>query len=187
MNTVCRLVVMLAPHSSLNRLPDAGVGEWYTPVISNTGLHPRPTNATALKAIVPTVDDSWSSTWYVSRNGETVDELYARTRGFLGAFVPRLESTTEGHERILLVGHAASAIALVHSLVGDNMPLRVGCATVSVLDRTKDDDVLAAWTPVGDLAMGDFLSGGVQRDWGMEDVQLQGGEVRVSILHPINH
>ena len=78
------------------------------------------------------------------------------------------------------MGHAATAIVALHSLVGENIPHRVGYATVSVLDRIKDD-VLGAWTPVGKIARGDFLSTGMLKDWGMEDEPLQDGEVRVML------
>ncbi|KAH7104641.1 PGAM-domain-containing protein [Auriculariales sp. MPI-PUGE-AT-0066] len=147
-----------------------GVSEWYRPVIPGTGLHPRPANATALKQHVQSIDPSWKSTWLASRSGESVIELYERTRGFLQAFIPRVEFDLDNHQRILLMGHAATVISLVHSLVGEEVPIRVGCATLTVLYRASTgEEVLGAWKPVGRLGSGEFLSGGVQRDWGMED------------------
>ncbi|KAH7104640.1 PGAM-domain-containing protein [Auriculariales sp. MPI-PUGE-AT-0066] len=163
-----------------------GITEWLTPVVPGTGRHPRPTDATYLKQHVPLVDPSWKSTWLASRSGETTAELYERTRGFLEAFVPRVEFTLSGHQRILLIGHAATVISLVHSLIGENVPLRVGYATLTVLDRASTgDDVVGAWKPVGTLASGEFLSGGVQRDWGIEDEAMGNKEVVLEHGEPV--
>ncbi|KAG8696276.1 hypothetical protein FRC09_008611 [Ceratobasidium sp. 395] len=69
----------------------------------------------------------------------------------------------------MLVSHAATAIALVRSLVGDKrLPLRVGTCTLSTLNRAEGSQ----WESEGVLAGADFLPNGVERDWGFEDVQL---------------
>lgn len=154
---------------------EPGLAEWYTPVTPHTGLHPRPPPAEALKEFVPSVDASWAPTWQATRAGETVDELYARVGGFLSVFIPRLESQDK-HTRILFMSHAATVIALLHELLETRVPARIGCATLSTLQRASGD-VLRAWEPVGKLAHADFLSGGVQRDWGMEDVEIADGQV----------
>ncbi|KZW01945.1 PGAM-domain-containing protein [Exidia glandulosa HHB12029] len=154
---------------------EPGIAEWYTPVVPHSGLHPRPPPAKALKGFVPTVDVSWAPTWQPSRRGETVAELYGRVADFLSVFIPRLESSLS-HERILFVGHAASVIALIHDLLGEKAPVRIGCATLTTLDR-KSDDILGGWKAVGKMAHADFLTGGVQRDWGIEDIKTDGDEV----------
>lgn len=159
-----------------------GIAEWYTPVVPHTGLHPRPPGAEALKAFVPAVDASWAPTWQPNRRGETVAELYARVADFLSVFVPRLERS-QTHSRILFVGHAASVVALIRDLLGEQVPVRIGCATLTTLDR-KSDDILGGWKAVGKLAHADFLTNGVQRDWGMEDVQTANGEVSFQCSWP---
>ncbi|EJD55522.1 PGAM-domain-containing protein [Auricularia subglabra TFB-10046 SS5] len=173
-----RCLQTAAPIAARLNIPlyaEPGIAEWYTPVTPHTGLHPRPPAAEALKAFIPSVDSSWAPTWQPAREGETVQELYARAEGFLSAFVPRLESQ-HNHARILFMGHAASVLALLHALLATRVLVRIGCATLCTLQRVSDD-VLRAWEPVGKLAHADFLAGGVQRDWGMEDVQIANGEV----------
>jgi len=157
-----------------------GVGEWYSPIVPNTGLHPRPQRAHALQKHFPAIDDSWNPpTWLPSRKGETIAELHERTAGFLRAFATRVGTQ---HKRVILLGHAASAIALVQQLVGDaKLPLRVGCCTVSTLVRREGaEGIVGAYEPVM-LGSGHFLAQGVQRDWGFEDVEVHAGEV---ILDP---
>lgn len=107
-----------------------------------------------------------------------------------------------GHERILLVSHAATTIALTRALTGDEeigRGMRVGCCTLTTLHRTTPEflvssslsssslsspllpprppsaaarDVIGrgAWTIRGTAADGSFLTGGVERDWGMADL-----------------
>ena len=154
-----------------------GISEWYHPVQPGTGLHPRP-SATSLQPLFPEIDDSWSSLWYPSRKGEDLEEVHARTAGFLEVFVPEVERrmpTT--HSRILLVGHAATVAALTRELLGyRNLPLRVGCCTLTDLKRKTGAKVLGNWT-AKTLASGDHLSQGVQRAWGFEDLEISEAEV----------
>jgi transcription factor C subunit 7 len=158
--------------------PCTGISEWYSPAQPGTGIHPRPSSAASLQALFPEIDTSWSPLWYPSRKGETVDEVHDRTAGFLEAFVPEVEHrmpTT--HSRILLVGHAATVIALTRELLGDrDLPLRVGCCTLTELKRKIGAEVLSGWT-VKALASGDHLRDGVQRDWGFDDVEIASGKV----------
>lgn len=116
--------------------------------------------------------------WYPSRKGEDVDEVHARTAGFLEVFIPEVEHrmpTT--HSRILLVGHAATVITLTRELLGDkDLPLRVGCCTLTDLKRKTGSNVLSGWTATA-LATGDHLREGVQRDWGFADIEISDGKV----------
>jgi len=109
-----------------------------------------------------------------------VAEVHDRTAAFLDAFIPRVENRFP-HKNILLVTHAATAITLVRELVGDRaLSFRAGCCVLSTLTRERGDkSVLGKWTPV-ELGTGHFLTGGVQRDWGFEDVVLVDGEVRTT-------
>ncbi|KAG8857409.1 hypothetical protein FRB96_005708 [Tulasnella sp. 330] len=157
-----------------------GIMEWYSPVKEGTGLHPRPGTATSLKAYFPDIDDSYSSTWLPSRLGETPDQVQKRTDDFLEAFAPRFESGGHPpgqHTRILFVGHAASCITLIKSLAGskaEGKKLRIGCCSVTTLRRDAGAEkgvILGAYDIAG-LAEAHFLTNGVERDWGFEDISV---------------
>jgi len=151
-----------------------GISEWYFPVVPGTGIHPRPSSATTLKALVPQIDEAWSSVWYPSRKGEDVDEIHHRTAGFLEAFIPEVERQMPTmHSRILMVGHAATVITLTRMLLGEALPLTVGCCTLTELRRKPNTRILGGWTKKV-LASGDHLSKGIQRAWGFSDVVSDG-------------
>uniref|UniRef100_A0A0W0G2G5 Phosphoglycerate mutase-like protein n=1 Tax=Moniliophthora roreri TaxID=221103 RepID=A0A0W0G2G5_MONRR len=158
-----------------------GIGEWYSPTAPGTGLHPRPGPAASLTQFFPdTIDTSWESIYYVSRKGEPVDALYERCKGFLQDFLS-LEEVHKKHKKILFVSHAATVIGLTRELIGDRrMPLRVGCASLTTVTSGKGNGEVGRWE-VGQekLADASFLTGGVQRDWGMEDIVIdpESGEV----------
>lgn len=67
--------------------------------------------------------------------------------------------------------------------MGDrNVQMRVGCCSLSVLERRGDVDpglVIGGWKPQK-IADRDHLMGGLSREWGFEDVEVEKG--RVSIL-----
>lgn len=69
---------------------------------------------------------------------------------------------------------------LTRELIDDRaLPLRIGCCSLTVLNR-KDNpgSVRGTYTPVA-LGSGDHLSQGASRDWGFEDIQVgDSGEVR---------
>lgn len=94
--------------------------------------------------------------------------------------MPRVEGGDPGHhQRILFMGHAASCITLIKSLAGSKavgLPLRIGTCSLTTLKRnapeSSADDrqpILGAFDLVG-LAEAGFLEGGVERDWGFEDI-----------------
>jgi transcription factor C subunit 7 len=96
----------------------------------------------------------------------------------LKAFIPEVERhmpTT--HSRVLLVAHAATVITLTRELLGDrDLPLRVGCCTLTDLKRKTDAKVLGGWTAKA-LATADHLRDGIQRDWGFQDTEISDGKV----------
>ncbi|KAH8988950.1 histidine phosphatase superfamily [Lactarius akahatsu] len=159
-----------------------GIAEWYSPVEPGTGLHPRPSSASVLKAHFPEIDDSWSSLWYCSRKGEDVEALHDRIAGFLTVFVPEVQRRFSGaHKRILLVSHAATVIALARELVGErSLSFRAACCSLTVLDRKVGDAahlaVVGGWT-ARVLSDGSHLKDGAQRDWGFEDIAIADGKV----------
>ena len=88
----------------------------------------------------PEIDPSWQSIWYPSRRGEDIAECHDRTTGLLEALVPEIERRFAGkHRRILPVSHAATIIALNHSLLGDRgVPMRIGCCSLTEMRRKRD-------------------------------------------------
>lgn len=161
-----------------------GLSEWFSPVTPGTGLHPLPGSADSLAAAFPAlrIDAStWPTpTWVPSRRGETVAEIHDRCIGFLQAFVPRVEQLADGaHRRILVVSHAATVIALTRGLIGDrSLVMRVACCSLTTVVRRPEDaaQAVGVWESRG-LARGDFLAGGLERDWGFEDIEVQDGQV----------
>ncbi|PPQ64398.1 hypothetical protein CVT26_002105 [Gymnopilus dilepis] len=159
-----------------------GIAEWYSPVAPGTGLHPRPDSSEYLKSHFPEVDPSWKTIFYPTRKGESVEELHDRVDAFLTAFMPLLEQRLplERRRRLLFVTHAATAIALSRSFVGDReLYMKVGCCSLTELDPKPGVDerkVLGAWKPVM-LANGDHLKGGSSREWGFEDIEIDKGKV----------
>jgi len=115
-----------------------------------------------------------------SRKGESVEQVHDRCHGFLDAFIPRVEQLGGGrHKKILLVSHAATVIALARELIGDrNLHIRVACCSLTTVIRKPEDSAqaLGVWESRG-LAEGDFLRGGLERDWGFEDIELNNHEV----------
>ncbi|KAI0793464.1 phosphoglycerate mutase-like protein [Abortiporus biennis] len=156
-----------------------GLSEWYSPVVPGSGLHPRPANATSLRNYFSEIDESWSSIYYPSRKGEDVDECHDRAGNLLHALVREVQRRYDGnHKRILLVSHAATTIALTRELLGDrNIPLRVGCCSITEVKKKPDaSTVLAGWEPKR-LACGAHLKEGATRDWGFEDIVIADGKV----------
>jgi transcription factor C subunit 7 len=162
---------------------DNGLSEWYRPVVPGTGLHPIPPPAETAASAFPSlhIDAAWRPTWVPSRKGESVEELHNRCQGFLRTFIPRTEQLHGGrHKAILLVSHAATAIALTREFVGDrNLSMRVACCSLTTLIRPPEDcaQAVGVWQSRG-LATGDFLRGGLERSWGFEDVELDDHQVR---------
>ncbi|TCD71489.1 hypothetical protein EIP91_008869 [Steccherinum ochraceum] len=156
-----------------------GLSEWYSPVAPGTGLHPRPVSPTALRAYFSEIDDSWNPIYYPTRKGEDVDACHDRAGQCVRALVEDLKTRFPGkYERILLVSHAATIIALVRELAGDRtLPLRPGCCSLSKLDRKEAvSHVLGAYKP-SLLVDGSHMAGGSTRDWGFEDIVIADGKV----------
>ncbi|KAE9411086.1 phosphoglycerate mutase-like protein [Gymnopus androsaceus JB14] len=155
-----------------------GISEWYSPVTPGTGLHPRPYSASDLKSYFEEIDpEAWSSIYYPTRKGEDVDEIHERCSIVMSDLVSEVETRFTNHKRILLVSHAATVIALARALAKDKeIPMRVGCCSLTELVSTQDGQGERRWE-VKKLTEADFLTGGVQRDWGFEDIQIANGKV----------
>ncbi|KIK43558.1 hypothetical protein CY34DRAFT_81584 [Suillus luteus UH-Slu-Lm8-n1] len=156
-----------------------GLSEWYSPVAPGSGLHPRPSAAAVMQSYFSEIDPSWSSIWYPTRRGEDVGELHERVNGVLDLLVTEIEKRFGvKHKNILLVSHAATVIVLCRALLAQpDLPLRVGCCSISELSRKSDSSgVLGAWEAKA-LASGSHLKEGASRDWGLEDIQIANGKV----------
>lgn len=157
-----------------------GISEWYSHVVPGSGLHPRPGSASHLKSYFPEIDaEAWQSVFYASRKGEDVDEVHDRAGQAINALVQELERKfPDKHKRILLVTHAATAIALTRELVGNReLPLRVGCCTLSEFQRKADAKEFIGGWEAKRLADGSHLKEGASRDWGFEDITIADGKV----------
>jgi len=92
----------------------------------------------------------------------------------------------EKHRNILIVSHAATVIALTRVLAGEpEMVMRVACCSLTTLERPKElqGKSVGVWK-IGKLTDGAFLTNGLERDWGFEDVVFHRNEV---IEHPGEH
>ncbi|KAI5898340.1 PGAM-domain-containing protein [Schizophyllum commune H4-8] len=158
-----------------------GLAEWYSPARPGSGLHPRPGSAESLKAHFPEIDpEGWETIWYPSRKGESLSEVHDRCGGFLNALLPEVDRRWKNkHQRILLVSHAATIIALIHELEGDRTKeFRVGCCTLSELERKPGEDTSQG--AVGKFkatkrADGAHMEKGADREWGFQDVEVRDG------------
>ncbi|CAE6445600.1 unnamed protein product [Rhizoctonia solani] len=161
-----------APSSEILSIPiyvEHSLSEWHSPVVSGTGLHPRPQSAENLKQYSPSIDPSWESIYFPDRRGEDIKDAHDRCAEFLGALVTRIENhpTLNEHKNILLVTHAGICAALIRYPLNDReLPIHVGTCTLSILERDRASD--GRWIPQGELAGGKCLPGGVERSWGFE-------------------
>ena len=158
-----------------------GISEWYSPVAPGTGLHPRPSSAAVLQSYSSEIDPSWSSIWYPSRAGEDVEGLQERANGFLDLLIPEVERRFGNkHKNILLVSHAAPIIALCKGLLAQpDLPLRVGCCSISEFSRDSGASNVQGGWEVKALASGSHLKEGASKDWGLEDIRIANGKVNV--------
>lgn len=122
------------------------------------------------------IDPSWSSIWLPPRKGEDFEGIHARTADFLVRFVHQVDTRSDmcHHKRVLLVSHAAPIIAMCRHLAAQpELPLRVGCCTLSQFSRKRDaagEQEGPGWETVL-LASSAHLTDQVSlRDWGFEDV-----------------
>jgi transcription factor C subunit 7 len=168
-----------------------GIGEWYSPVVPGSGLHPRPGSAESLHGFFPEVaTDGWKTVFYPPMKGETPEEVHARASTTLSAVFTQLDRTMpQDNIRVLMFTHAATAITLVRGLLKDpNRSMRIGCCTLSVFERQQGapEDVALLGSDIWNiLSLGDgtHLKEGAQRDWGFEDVQIKDGRVSNIALH----
>jgi transcription factor C subunit 7 len=93
--------------------PEGGLCEWFG---SAPFEHPRPASPDVLKAMFPAYDQDYVSAVTPSKNGETLEQLYARVARGLEAIISRCES--EGKRSVVLCTHAAVVIVIGRILTG---------------------------------------------------------------------
>ncbi|OWT36104.1 transcription factor C subunit 7 [Cryptococcus neoformans] len=162
-----------------------GVGEWYSPVYPNTGLHPRPSLSHALSPLFPpgSINPFYQPTLFPSRKGESLEELHERAEIFIDAWTRRVEGEWPDVECVVIFAHAASIIALGRALTGNrSLEVIAGCATTSLYARKQSPSSSSSSSPKPNpgssqytiLYSGryDYLPLGLERDWSFADVVL---------------
>lgn len=161
-----------------------GLSEWFPPVLPlDSGFHPSPARASTMRDYFPCiVPDAWDPLLYPNSSGEDIAALHARARDLLQALDARLaqKARKDGKEirRVLLVTHAATAIALGRSLLCD-ASAHIGAATASLSLYTRapgagaaandNANTNTAWTQkLNGSAV--HLPKGPERDWAFDHV-----------------
>ncbi|PWN47320.1 phosphoglycerate mutase-like protein [Violaceomyces palustris] len=168
------LQTSIPSHESL-RVPlvvEPGLAEWFPTAPPETGLHPSPARAETMREWFPTLSLSWEPLLYPSNRGEDVAELHQRARRCLELIEKRCQAL--GLQRVLLVSHAATLIALGRALLEDDLKrtIQIGTGTASLSKYTRrinDGVVGSVWKQElnGDAS---FLRKGVEREWSFEHV-----------------
>ncbi|WWD09681.1 hypothetical protein V865_007809 [Kwoniella europaea PYCC6329] len=117
-----------------------GVAEWYSPVLPNTGLHPRPSHSEHLSQYFPpkSLNSSYRSTVFPSRKGESFKELHDRAELFVESWISKIEELHPEVKSVVIFAHAASLIALGRALTGDRtLNVVAGCASTSLYQRKR--------------------------------------------------
>jgi transcription factor C subunit 7 len=91
-----------------------GVGEWYSTVNPDTGLHPRPSTVSHLSRHFPpsSLDLEYQPTVFPSRKGESLKDLQDRADLFVETWTSRVEDVYPKAKAVVIFAHAASVIAL---------------------------------------------------------------------------
>jgi transcription factor C subunit 7 len=104
---------------------DHGVGEWYSTVNPDTGLHPRPSSVSHLSRHFPSssLDLEYTPTVFPSRKGESLKDLQDRADLFVEAWTSRVEDLYPDVKAVVIFAHAASVIALGRAVSPWQSPL----------------------------------------------------------------
>lgn len=161
---------------------DRGIGEWFKPDRSTI---PVPADAQTLATYFPRVSDDWDwDTQVPSSKGETETDIFNRCKKFWHNFFPKLEAQFPEVETIIIIGHAASKIALGMSLMGyknnrefllpvdggDGKTTRIQASTCS-LDRYElADGWHLKWNGITN-----FLEDGPEMNWHFASSEFEAG------------
>ncbi|KAF8560396.1 phosphoglycerate mutase-like protein [Imleria badia] len=175
-----------------------GLSEWYSPVAPGTGLFPRPKSAIELRAMLPEIspswntveiDHSWDSVWLPPRKGEDVEGIHTRMSDFLIRLIHQIDTRSDmcHHKHVLLLSHAAPIIAMCrHLLAQPELPLRVGCCTMSEFSRKHDvpgGKETSRWEAASLASSAHLTDQANLRDWGFEDIVTD--DVTRKVVHDV--
>lgn len=94
-------------------LPEHGIREWFGAAPFD---HPEPAEPGTLKAMFPSLDESYVSAVRPSRRGETLDQLQERVAAALKAII--MQCDADGARAVVLCSHAAVIILMGRILTG---------------------------------------------------------------------
>lgn len=130
---------------------ERGIGEWYK---KNRDIIPEPANYNLLQKFFKNLsnEQTWDRDNTVgvipSLTGEDEDDIFQRCKLFWSKFIPIFESKFPEIERILIISHAATKIALGMSLLGfknvfeyiddDENTIRAGACSLDKFDLTEN-------------------------------------------------
>jgi transcription factor C subunit 7 len=118
--------VAVAQRLGIEIYTENGVGEWYK---RTRPTKPVPASAKTLKGYFPELNEDYVPLLVVSPDGETEDELHDRCKEVITNLVASLKSSPI--DRLLIVTHAATKIALGRALVGDRgLEVRTGTCSL---------------------------------------------------------
>lgn len=122
------------------------------------------------------IDPSWSSVWLPPRKGEDLEGIHARMSGLLKQFIHQIDTRPDmcHHKRVVLLSHAAPIIAMCRSLLAQpELPLRVGCCTLSQFSRQHvavGGNAASRWGAVSLASCAHLTNQTSLRDWGFDDI-----------------
>ncbi|CAO1620128.1 unnamed protein product [Parajaminaea phylloscopi] len=151
---------------------EPGVSEWFPPTTQGSGHHPLPMRASTISRYAPRIASAsqWPPLVHPRRRGETIREIHMRARKTLELIQARCEEL--GVQRVLVVSHAATIIAMGRALLeaegqettdwetGSGIEIGAGTASLSVYRRGSG----AQWEQERNGWAG-YLPQGVEREW----------------------
>lgn len=164
---------------------DRGVGEWFK---KSRDVVPEPASYDLLSHFFPNVIGD-AATWNTDggvvpkSSGESEDDILERAHDFWAKFIPAFEKKHPNVQRVLIVNHAASKIALGMALMQfrslydefdfEGRPSRLQAGTCSLDKFIRENTNGTNWRIVQN-GRTDFLLGGEEMNWNF-DVKVEAG------------
>lgn len=156
---------------------DRGIGEWFR---ENRPHIPTPATCDQLRSLFPVVGYEWNNDSGVIPNatGESEDAILDRARNFWLCFFSVMETKFPSVERVILVSHAATKIALASALLGIGLheDVTVGKKLEKIKAGACSLDTFVydgKWKMTANGAT-HFLKGGEEMNWNF-DVKVEAG------------
>lgn len=167
------------PIAEVMELPihiERGIGEWYKP---DRDVIPEPAPFEVLENFFPgKLNGEWGATVVPSNKGETETDIFDRCREFWPRFIARVEQQYPDVEKLMLVTHAATKIALGMSLLGfsscrepideDGTIIRSGACSLDKYELLQEEEDLPFPQRHWKMTMNgntEFLSRGEEMHW----------------------